>query len=502
MNALTGRLVAAFLLLAAVAARAQTGGLERATPESQGLSSAAVMAYFKGLMDWPGAEIHGVVVVRHGRVVAELYPRPFARTGLHTMYSVSKTFTAAAVGLAIAENRLRLDDRVAPYFAGQMPERVSPELAAMTVRDLLTMQSGMRPDTRLRDRTRQWTRQWLAAEAAAPGQRFAYDSMCSYLLSAIVQKTTGRKLLDYLAARLFAPLGIARADWEESPEGYNTGGWGLRLTPESMARFGQLLLEGGRWRGRQVLPAAWTAEMMKPQTAAGADYGYHLWICPESPGAVRADGSLGQYIFVVPEADLVVALTQCCTSALGRQRQLLWDVLVPACRGQALPDGRETAALGRFVAEASLPLPEGAAVGPMPARLRLDGRELLLPDNELKWKSLRLQFAASGLTLHVRKADGTQLAVPAAHGRWAEGRSTAWPPYSVTALDRFKGLDRQFTTAAAYAWTGAGELTLKIHFTNFGSSVALTFGAPSAGGVKIALRPNYAARTLHFSLKK
>lgn len=493
---------AALLLTLSVAARAQSGRMERATPESQGLPSAAVAAYFERLLNWPSAEIHSVVIVRHGRVVAELYPAPFRAEGAQTLYSVSKTFTGAAVGLAVAENRLRTTDRVAPYFTGQMPTAVSETLADMTVRDLLTMQSGIRPDSQLRTRTRDWTRTLLARRVSAPGENFAYDSMCSYLLSCIVQKATGRKLLDYLREKVFGPMGITEAQWEESPEGYNTGGWGLRLTSESLAKFGQMLLEGGRWKDRQLLPEAWVREMMRLQTSAEAGYGYQMWPCPESPGAARMDGALGQYVFVVPEADMVVVLTQCCTSGLGEQRKLLWDILLPACTDTPLAESGALRALRRLEAEARLPFPEGAPVGTTAAQLHLADREFVLPANDLKWKSLRLHFTAAGPTLHVRKTDGTSMVAPAGHRAWSETVTAALPPYSIAPLDRFKGIERRFTLAAAYAWPEADELHLSLHFTDWGSGVLLTFKTDANGVVTLTLRENYAARTLRMTFRK
>lgn len=503
MNSLFRRLLPAALLLAVAApVRAQTGRLERATPESQGMSSAAVAAYFEQLLAWPSAELHSAMVVRHGRVVGEIYPAPFTARGAQTLYSVSKTFTAAAVGLAISENRLRLADRVAPYFTGQMPQTVTPALADMTVRDLLTMQSGIRPDGQLRTRTRAWTRTFLSAQVTAPGEHFAYDSMCSYILSCIVQKATGRKLLDYLREKIFTPLGITEAQWEESPEGYNTGGWGLRMQSESLAKFGQLLLEGGRWKGQQLLSEEWVGEMMRLQTTAEAGYGYQMWPCPESPGAARLDGSLGQYVFVVPEADMVVVLTQCCTSGLGPQRKLVWDLLLPACGNTPLPEGNALRALRKLESEARLPFPEGSSAGLTATQLHLSGREFTLPANDMKWKSLHLQFTSAGPTLHVRKTDGTSIIAPAGYHTWNETVTTALPPYSIAPLDRFKGIERRFTLAASYAWPEKNELEMRLHFTNWGSGVSLTFKVAEDGGVTLLLRENYAARTLRMTFRK
>ena len=135
-------------------------------------------------------------------------------------------------------------------------------------------------------------------------------------------------LLDYLRAKLFTPLHITEVDWELSPEGYNTGGWGLHIQTESLAKFGQLLLDGGKWHGRQLLPADWVKSMMTEQQP-GTGYGFQMWQC-EYPGAWRADGALGQYILVIPDKDMVVVITECTLIDGARQRRLVWDKLLPA----------------------------------------------------------------------------------------------------------------------------------------------------------------------------
>ena len=189
-------------LLGALAVHAQINELPRSTPEAEGVPSKAVTALFDSLMALPKQTSTAVVVVRHGKVIGEIYPAPFAPEYRHTMYSCSKTFVGAAVGLAIADNRLRLTDRVGAFFPELLPDSVSTNLADMTVRDLLTMTSGVTPDWNMRNLTPDWIRTFLAKPVKTPGKKFEYDSISTYMLSAIVQKVTGMTLLDYLKQKL------------------------------------------------------------------------------------------------------------------------------------------------------------------------------------------------------------------------------------------------------------------------------------------------------------
>ena len=235
---------------------AQVGDLPRSTPAAEGISTQAVINMMNSLMGLPECDIHHVIVMRHGKVVAELHPAPFRAEDSHTLYSASKTFTSLAVGIAIDDNLLRLDDRVMTFFPDKRTNRVSDYMADMTVRDLLMMASGVKPDWTMRNNSTDWVKDWLAKPVDdKPGTLFQYDSMCTFMLSAIVQRVTGRTMLDYLTAKLFAPMHINVADWEASPDGINTGGWGLRVQAETMAKLGQLLLNKGNWNGMQLVSA-------------------------------------------------------------------------------------------------------------------------------------------------------------------------------------------------------------------------------------------------------
>ena len=263
------------LLLAcmAIGANAQINELPRSTPEEQGVPSKALVALFDSLHVMPGTDIHSMIVMRHGKVVGEFYPAPFAPEYRHTQYSSSKTLVSLAVGIAIDENRLRLTDRVAAFFPEHLPDSISTNLAAMTLEDLLTMQSGIKPDWGMRAKVTNWVETFLSKPVVnKPGEVFAYDSMVTYMISAIVQKVTGKTVLEYLKEKLFGPMGITEVNWEISPEGINTGGWGLHIQSESLAKVGQMWLDGGVWDGKQLVSKEWI-EQMGTKHANGGDYG-------------------------------------------------------------------------------------------------------------------------------------------------------------------------------------------------------------------------------------
>jgi CubicO group peptidase (beta-lactamase class C family) len=254
------------------------------------------------------------------------------------------------VGLAIADGKLALTDKVIDFFPDKLPAEVSDNLKAMTVRDLLTMSCGHDEEpTGQREEGVDWVEAFLAWPVVhEPGTFYLYNSLGTYMCSAIVQKVTGEKVVDYLDARLFQPLHIDKPMWEESPQGINCGGWGLYLKTEDLAKMGQLLLQKGEWNGRQLIPAEWVAEMSKKQvesinpgtrmedaaakgmTKETSDwmqgYGYQMWRC--RPDCFRADGARGQYIIVVPDKNAVIAITS-DNGDLQGELNLVWERILP-----------------------------------------------------------------------------------------------------------------------------------------------------------------------------
>ncbi len=236
--------------------------LPRSVPEAEGVSSQGIIDFLDAAAKSPH-EFHSLMFLRHGKVVAEGWWNPYKPELRHTLYSTSKSFTATAIGLAVSEKRMSVNDTVISFFPESLPDTVSPFLSELKVKDLLSMSAGQEPDPTFKIVTNDsnWVKAFLAVPIVnKPGTKFLYNTLATYMLSAIVQNVTGEKVIDYLKPRLFEPLSIDGMDWEVDPRGINTGGWGLRLKTEDMAKFGQLFLQKGKWNGNEVLPASWIAE--------------------------------------------------------------------------------------------------------------------------------------------------------------------------------------------------------------------------------------------------
>ncbi len=318
--------------------------LPRSSPESQGVSSSQVRAFVEAA-DQNVDTMHSFMLVRHGHVVAEGWWSPEAADKPHILWSLSKSFTSTAVGLAVAEGKLNIDDKVLEFFPDDAPANPSANLEAMRVRDLLTMSTGHDPVPRL-TADGVWTKQFLAAPVPhEPGSVFLYNTPATYMQSAIVQKVTGQTVLDYLTPRLFEPLGIKKPQWDTSPQGISIGGYGLYLCTEDIAKFGQLYLQKGQWDGEQLVPAGWIAaatskqvENDKAPSGRNPDwrqgYGFQFWRCRH--GAYRGDGKDGQFCIVLPQQDAVIAITA-KTGNMQGQLDLVWEHLLPAFHDQPLP---------------------------------------------------------------------------------------------------------------------------------------------------------------------
>lgn len=468
------------LMLTANAAVAQIGDLERVSPESQGVASKSVQTYFEEMMQLERTYIHGLIVMRHGKIIGETYPKPFAPEYKHTLYSCSKTFVSAAVGLAIEDNRLRLTDRVLDYIdEGELPDTLSVEADRLTVRDLLVMASGVTPDWNMRSECENWIPTYLSRCVAQPGKKFQYDSMCTYMLSVIVQKAVGKDVLTYLKERLFGPMHITEVEWEKSPEGYNTGGWGLYIQAESMAKFGQLLLDKGRWNGRQLLSAAWVDEMMKKQIDTKPyGYGYQMWPC-ERPGTARADGALGQYIYVIPDEDMVVVVTQCSPENSGRKHKMLWKMLDEGVKGDAIAEGEDYKTLKKSSKAYTLPFVDGKTVD----KKDFDylGKTITLEENRYGWRTITVTARRGKVTLTVGTDSGQRFEVKCGNRRWIETTNDVYPVYSIYPKQRFRGITGPFKTASCYAVDEESNLKVRTHYTNWVTALDWTFKRESDG---------------------
>ncbi len=308
------------------------------TPEAQGMDGARLKAALDSARK-QNLQFHGVLVIRHGYVVLEKYYPPFDRTTAHSLYSCTKSFVSALMGIAVGRRYiLGVLQPVIRFFPDRKFAGVSTSKRSITLLDLLTMSSGLDwsegDDTY--DRMYLYSRDWVkfildAPMTARPGQVFNYSSGSSHLLAAVIQEASGMNTYDFARKVLFQPLGIPDPDWERDPAGIPIGGWGMSLSPRDMAKLGYLYLHEGKWEGRQILPASWVRDSTRPHITAddGWEYGYQWWIDP-SLTFFAAIGSYGQRIFVVPGLDLVVVFTARIDSN-GFERDLLRKYIMPAC---------------------------------------------------------------------------------------------------------------------------------------------------------------------------
>ena len=330
----------AISLNAAHDALSQNARLPRSAPESQGVSSEHILRFIQ-TADQRIDSMHSFMMLRHGKVVAEAWWAPESADKPHVLWSLSKSFTSTAIGFAVSEGLLDIDDPVAKFFPESLPDNPSKELLAMRVRDLLTMSTGHENEPKVRDKT-DWIREFLAHPIRyEPGSRFVYNTPATFMQSAIVQKITGQTTLEYLKPRLFEPLGIETPKWDTNPQGITLGGYGLFLRTEEIAKFGQLLLQKGKWNGRQLIPEDWVDLATSKQVSNGTNpdsdwnqgYGFQFWRCRHN--VFRGDGKDGQFCVVMPDLDVVVVMTANNTK-LQDQLSIVWDELLPGIQSQPL----------------------------------------------------------------------------------------------------------------------------------------------------------------------
>jgi CubicO group peptidase (beta-lactamase class C family) len=427
--------------------------LPRTSPEQQGIPSSAILRFAEAL-ERQVHEMHSFMLLRHGSVVAEGWWSPYSAVFPHLLFSVSKSFTSTAVGFAIAEGYFSIDDPVLSFFPDEMPTEASDLLAAMRVRHLLSMTSGQAIETwpSMVDRPDgNWIKGFFAIPVVhEPGTKFVYNTGATYILSAIVQKTAGMKIIDYLQPRLFEPLGIRNAAWQESPQGITAGGIGLSLTTEDVARFGQLYLQKGVWQGQQLLSETWIMEATRwqisndrggqPEWSQG--YGYQFWRCRHD--AYRGDGVFGQFCVVMPEQDAVLAITGGIDIFDAQEPlDLIWEFLLPAMGIRQLEDTVSHRRLREKLSGLSLPPVQGKFDSPIATRI--SGRTYKVDSNDLNIQAIALDFTDANCAVRIETPTGTET-ISCGWGVWRQGQHTA--------LFKQPVLFERAAVAASGAWTG------------------------------------------------
>ena len=281
----------------------------RATPESQGISSDLFAALLRELDASKDTEMHHFMALRHGKVICECNFAPYPKGMWHITHSMCKSITGMAIGMLIEEEKLKLDENIYDIFPDHINAFSKIFRPVITVENLLTMTSGITFNESGIVSGNDWLGSFLNASVnGKPGTEFQYNSLNTYVLSAIVTKRTGETLTEYLTPRLFGPLGITKYYWETCPKGITKGGWGLFLCAEDMAKLGQLYLQRGKWNGQQLVSEYWIEISMARHLKTQNDtygYGYQLWM-EQRPGSFEYNGMLGQNVIIYPDMDMVL----------------------------------------------------------------------------------------------------------------------------------------------------------------------------------------------------
>jgi hypothetical protein len=452
----------------------QTSGLPHSTPEAEGVSSDGILAFLNATAT-SKTEFHSFMLLRHGKVIAEGWWNPYASDLKHTLYSCSKSFTATAIGFAVNEKKLSLDDKVIKFFPHDLPDSVSKWLGELTVKDALMMSDGQEPDPSftVAAKDTNWIKGFLSTPIVhEPGTTFLYNSLGAFMLSAIVQKATGEKTLDYLKPRLFKPLGITGMDWETNLQGINTGGWGLRLKTEDMAKFAELFLQKGKWNGKQILPASWVEEAstMKimqdpnaPQSKKDSSdwlqgYCYQMWRCRHN--AFRGDGAYGQFMIVMPDQDAVLAITA-ETSDMQEEINLVWQYLLPALKENKLPANADAQSrLNKKIKSLTLPVPPMNAE---PYKAGIIYKTYVAAENPVHLKGLTFNFSHNICNATFTTTTAAYK-ISFASGKWKYGETNMPGPSLTSGAIENNSMVYPAKVMGSYTWVDANTLKLVLRY--------------------------------------
>lgn len=397
------------------------------TPESQGISSKAIIDFLEAAESERPDDMNSIIIMRHGNKITEGYWAPYNKESNHMLFSLSKSFTSTAIGIAQDEGLLSIYDTVISFFPENLPDSISPNLKSMRIKDLLRMSTGHDQDAtgRLMVEGKSWVEAFLSLTVEhKPGTHFVYNSAATYMLSAIIQKVAGETLLQYLTPRLFEPLEITNPKWDVNPDGINVGGWGLNVRTRDIASLGQLYLQKGIWDGERLISEAWVEEAVALQTSNGSSpdsdwdqgYGYQFWQCRH--GLYRGDGAFGQYCIVMPEQDVVVAITS-GTNDMQAIMNLVWDHLLPAFQVDALPADEESYnSLVNKLSGLAMSTIEGENSSNMAESI--SGKKYELEENALRMKSMTFQLSGADQSIMFEGNDET-ITVPIGFETTKEG---------------------------------------------------------------------------------
>lgn len=486
--------------------------LQRSIPELEGVSSSGIIDFLNAI-DTGRQEIHSFMFLRHGKVIAEGWWDPYGPDYKHLLYSASKTFTATAIGLAVSENKLRVSDKVVSFFPYSLPDTLGNNMKELTVENLLTMSVGQDPAGMGAGTDEDWIAAFLKNEPVhKPGSVFLYNNMATFMLSAIVQQVTGQTVFDYLKPRIFDPLSIRGADWDKNAQGINLGMIGLRLRTEDLAKFGQLLLQGGKLNNKQLIPAEWVkaATSFKIKSSGGSGgvsndlndwtqgYCYQMWRGRNN--SVRLDGMAGQFVVLFPDKDAIVIMT---ANARNTQEQLnlVHNYLIPAIKsGKAIQSNTSAYdELQKKQSALSLKTPISKVSEPDLSK-KISGKEFMVQDNEYQIQSVYFTFDGNECSFAVKR--NNQISVmKAAQGTWKITNTKSASLLAPARNVQSKSIDANYAVlqpvikaGISYCWTdprtleitsrfveeSLGAQTIECRFTDINGSISVSLGPKSA----------------------
>lgn len=450
--------------------------LPRSAPATQRVDPAALLAFLDALEAHPDIEMHSLMVVRRGHVVAEGWWAPYSPDRRHLLYSLSKSFTSTAAAFAQAEGLLRLDDTLVSHFPEIDADIVDPRSRSLTLRHLASMASGHTRDTVgeafSRDPEEPVRGFLLTPPDREPGTVFAYNQPCTYSLASVVQRNAGMPMTEYLRPRLFEPLGIEDVGWHAWPPGRQLGFTGLHARTEDIAKLGLLHLQRGRWGDVRLLSEDWVAAATSRQVDTPGEgnpdwsqgYGFQFWM---SRHGYRGDGAFGQFCVVLPEQDTVVATTA-CTEQMQAVLDLLWTELVPGLGRSSEEGSGVQAELESRLASLHLPPGEGGAApsawAPWLAIAFPVAHEMVAARSPSELTSITVLRDDDGIRLELAEA-GNALTVAMGIGAW-----TVSEP-----LDRHGGV---VPVAASGSWSDEHTLRVALIFLETPHRLDITLSVP------------------------
>lgn len=455
-------------------------GLPRSTPEEQGVPSETIASFFKKVEE-KGYDVHGLMMIRHGKVIAEHWWAPYAPQYQHAMYSATKTFTGVAIGFAVQEGLLDIEDKVISFFPDMLPETISPQLASLSVKHLLTMSVG-HASTSYAGSGRSQVRSFLAAPFAhEPGTSFAYNITASHMLSHIITRVSGVSIYEYLKPRLLDPLGIEDVVWEMDNDGINMGNGGSHMKTSDMARMGLFLINKGKWNGKQLLDPSWIEASvtphiyqhpeLTPEENEKADddgsqgYGYQIWLGRHH--TYRAIGGQNQLIMVAPDYDFVLV----CHSSIGDEagfNQLIYDML-PAMSDKKLRPNNSFN-LNTEISRYAIKMPfEGTSV----SRVTTGTRRYRMDENASGILSTLFRFDSEGNCFLTFVTAGAIHNIPFGLDKWLHGMTDRTLSIARTVYPNSMGVT-PVNTAGTCSWTNPGQLSA-FYLSMFNPGSAETF---------------------------